>query len=123
MPWHLVSRVFRQKIDSTADWQHVHAGFLFYFISATAFSLWMIYKVAPTHGTKTPLIYLSICSLTGSISVMAIKGLGVALKLTVAGNNQLTHLPTYIFGIVTAVCIATQMNYFNKALDTFSTNV
>lgn len=54
---------------------------------------------------------------------MAIKGLGVALKLTFAGNNQLTHLPTYVFGIIVAVCIATQMNYFNKALDTFSTNV
>ena len=54
---------------------------------------------------------------------MAIKGLGIALKLTFAGNNQLTHFPTYVFGVTVAVCIATQMNYFNKALDTFSTNV
>ena len=83
----------------------------------------MIYRVVPTHGTKNPLVYLSICSLVGSVSVMAIKGFGVALKLTFAGNNQLTHMSTYIFGVVVVGCILVQMNYFNKALDTFSTNV
>lgn len=96
---------------------------MFYSLSCLVFCVYMIYKVAPRHGTTNPLVYLSICSLAGSISVMAIKGLGVALKLTFAGNNQLTHFPTYVFGITVAVCIATQMNYFNKALDTFSTNV
>ena len=54
---------------------------------------------------------------------MAIKGFGVAVKLTIAGNNQFTHPSTYVFGIVVATCILVQMNYFNKALDTFSTNV
>lgn len=57
------------------------------------------------------------------MSVMAIKGFGVALKLTLAGNNQLTHPSTYVFGIVVVVCIVVQMNYFNKALAIFSTNV
>lgn len=63
----------------------------------------------------------------------------MALKLTFAGNNQLTHMSTYVFGIVVVGCILVQMvghihiepifaltrlqNYFNKALDTFSTNV
>jgi len=69
------------------------------------------------------LVYLYICSAVGSISVMAIKGFGIALKLTLAGNNQFTHPSTYVFLIVVAVCIMTQMNYFNKALDLFSTNV
>ncbi len=54
---------------------------------------------------------------------MAIKGFGIALKLTWNGNNQLTHPSTYVFAIVVIVCIMVQMNYFNKALDTFSTNV
>ena len=83
----------------------------------------MIYYVAPVHGTRIPLVYISICSLVGSMSVMAIKGFGVALKLTLAGNNQLTHPSTYVFGIVVVVCILVQMNYFNKALAIFSTNV
>ena len=39
----------------------------------TIFSGYMIFRVAPTHGTKNPMVYLSICSLVGSVSIMAIK--------------------------------------------------
>ncbi|ODN79608.1 hypothetical protein L202_03550 [Cryptococcus amylolentus CBS 6039] len=97
--------------------------FLIYITFVGVFSLFMIYRVVPTHGTKNPMVYLSICSLVGSVSVMAIKGFGVALKLTLSGNNQLTHVSTYVFLVVVVGCIVVQMNYFNKALDTFSTNV
>jgi hypothetical protein len=83
----------------------------------------MIYSVVPKYGRTNPMVYISICSLVGSVSIMAIKGFGVAVKLTFAGNNQFTHPSTYVFGIIVALCIAVQMNYFNKALDTFSTNV
>lgn len=54
---------------------------------------------------------------------MAVKGVGVAVKLTLGGNNQFTHPSTYVFIIVTVVCILTQMNYFNKALSQFNTNM
>jgi magnesium transporter len=83
----------------------------------------MIYKVAPVYGKKNPLIYLSICSTVGSVSVMAVKAFGIALKLTFAGKNQFTHASTYVFMIITGVCILTQMNYFNKALSQFPTNM
>ncbi|KAF9057188.1 magnesium transporter NIPA-domain-containing protein [Panaeolus papilionaceus] len=98
-------------------------GFLLYCFTATVFSLIMIYKIAPKYGRSNPLVYVSICSVVGSVSVMAIKGFGIAVKLTFAGNNQFIHPSTYVFGIVTGGCIVIQMNYFNKALDTFSTNV
>lgn len=83
----------------------------------------MIYKVAPKYGRKNPLVYLSICSVVGSISVMAIKAIGIAVKLTLGGNNQFKQFSTYIFAIFVVVCILTQMNYFNKALSLFSTSV
>lgn len=54
---------------------------------------------------------------------MAAKAFGIALKLTSNGNNQFTHASTYVFIIVMIVCILTQMNYFNKALNTFSQSV
>ncbi|KAH0556743.1 hypothetical protein GP486_005470 [Trichoglossum hirsutum] len=54
---------------------------------------------------------------------MAVKAFGIALKLTLAGNNQFTHPSTYVFVIVVVVCILTQMNYFNKALSQFSTSL
>lgn len=98
-------------------------GFLLYCLVVVVFATVMIYKVAPAHGKKNPLIYLSICSTVGSVSVMSVKAFGIALKLTFAGNNQFTHPSTYVFMILTSVCILTQMNYFNKALSQFSTQM
>ncbi|KAI9057775.1 DUF803-domain-containing protein [Trametes sanguinea] len=98
-------------------------GFLFYCFVVLVFSLCMVYFVVPKYGRSNPLVYISICSLVGSVSVMAIKGLGIAVKLTFAGNNQFGRPATYVFGFLVAGCIVVQMNYFNKALDTFSTNV
>lgn len=94
-----------------------------YCFCVLVFTLTMIYAVAPTYGRSNPLVYISICSLVGSVSIMAIKGFGIAVKLTLAGNNQFIYVSTYVFGSVVALCIMIQMNYFNKALDTFSTNV
>ncbi|KAI9660689.1 MAG: hypothetical protein M1821_010041 [Bathelium mastoideum] len=97
--------------------------FLIYAAFVTIFAVVMIYRIAPVYGRRNPLIYLSVCSTVGSISVMAIKAFGIAVKLTFAGNNQFTHPSTYVFAIVVVVCILTQMNYFNKALSQFNTNI
>lgn len=94
-----------------------------YCFTVLVFSLITIYFFVPRYGKTNPLVYISVCSLVGSVSVMAIKGFGLAVKLTFSGNNQFTHLSTYLFGVTVAGCILVQMNYFNKALDTFSTNV
>src|ERR1700749_1476804 len=91
-------------------------AFVTYCIIVVSVSLFMIYRVVPRYGSTIPLVYISICSLVGSVSIMAIKAFGIALKLTFAGNNQFTHASTYVFMIVVVVCILTQMNYFNKAL-------
>ena len=98
-------------------------GFLFYGIAVSILAVIMIYRVAPQHGRKNPLIYLSICSTVGSISVMFVKAFGIAVKLTLGGDNQFRYASTYVFVIMVAICIVTQMNYFNKALSQFSTNM
>ncbi|KAK1855089.1 DUF803 domain membrane protein [Colletotrichum chrysophilum] len=111
-----------QTIDQILHYA-IQPGFLLYAFAVTVFAVVMIYKVAPVHGKKNALIYLSICSTVGSVSVMSVKAFGIALKLTFAGNNQFSHPSTYVFMILTAVCILTQMNYFNKALAQFPTNI
>jgi len=111
-----------QTVDEILQYA-IQPGFMLYCFTVFVFSLVMIYGVAPRYGRSNPLVYISICSLVGSVSVMAIKGFGVAVKLTFGGNNQFTHPSTYAFGIVVVGCIVVQMNFFNKALDTFSTNV
>ncbi|EJD05516.1 DUF803-domain-containing protein [Fomitiporia mediterranea MF3/22] len=111
-----------QTVDEILHYA-VQPGFLLYVLTVLIFTLVVIYAVAPKYGRKNPLVYISVCSLVGSVSVMSIKGFGVALKLTFSGNNQFTHPSTYVFAIIVVVCIMVQMNYFNKALDSFSTNV
>jgi magnesium transporter len=111
-----------QTIDEILHYA-IQAPFLIYCTIVSAFSVVMIYRIAPRYGKKNPLIYISICSTVGSVSIMAVKAFGIALKLTLGGNNQFTHPSTYVFAIIVVVCILTQMNYFNKALATFSTNL
>eukprot|EP00842_Homolaphlyctis_polyrhiza_P006082 jgi/Hompol1/6475/HPOL_002666-RA len=100
----------------------VKPGFMIYLIIVTSISLYLIYYIGPVYGKRNMLIYITICSLVGSISVMAVKGFAVAVKLTFAGDNQLFHLSTWVFGLTVLSCAMTQINYFNKALDLFSTN-
>lgn len=98
-------------------------GFLSYLFIVSVFTVFMIIKIAPKFGSKHPMVYISICSGVGSITVCAIKAFGIALKLTLSGNNQFSHPSTYIFILTVVVCILTQMNYFNKALAQFDTSI
>ncbi|XP_020249749.1 probable magnesium transporter NIPA3 isoform X3 [Asparagus officinalis] len=66
---------------------------------------------------------ICICSLMGSLSVMSVKALGTAIKLTFEGKNQLAYPETWFFMLVVLTCVITQMNYLNKALDTFNTAI
>ena len=111
-----------QTVDQILHYA-LQPGFLLYSLAVCAFAVTMIYKVAPVYGKTNALIFLSICSTVGSVSVMSVKAFGIALKLTFAGNNQFSHPSTYVFIILTSVCILTQMNYFNKALAQFPTNM
>jgi len=111
-----------ERIDVILNYA-IQPGFLLYVTTVVAFSLVMIYKVSPKYGKKNPLVFISICSTIGSLTVLSSKAFGIAVKLTFAGNNQFIYPSTYVFIIVTGVCIMTQMNYFNKALSQFSSSI
>ncbi|KAK1571799.1 hypothetical protein Q3G72_023197 [Acer saccharum] len=98
-------------------------GFLLYaaFVIAAVFIL--IFRYIPQYGQTHVLVYIGVCSLVGSLSVMSVKALGIALKLTFSGMNQLVYPQTWVFTLVVLSCVITQMNYLNKALDTFNTAV
>jgi len=48
---------------------------------------------------------------------------GIALKLSFSGSNQFTYFETWFFTLFVLVCCLLQINYLNKALDTFNTAV
>lgn len=45
---------------------------------------------------------------------MSVKAIGIALKLTLSGMNQLIYPQTWVFTVVVIACVLTQMNYLNK---------
>lgn len=94
-------------------------GFLFYCAFALCFSIYVLYYVAPTYGTKTPIVYMSVSSLAGSLTVAAVKGLGVAVKMTFAGDTQLWRPASWVFAITVASMVLIQLKYLNLALDLF----
>jgi magnesium transporter len=96
---------------------------MLYVLVVLIFSIVAIWVLVPRHGRTHPWVYISICSLVGSVSVMSIKAFGIAIKLTIEGNNQSLRPSTYVSGIVLALSAVVQLNYYNKALDTFSVNM
>ncbi|XP_043713974.1 probable magnesium transporter NIPA6 isoform X2 [Telopea speciosissima] len=97
--------------------------FLFYTASAIAVVLVLMLYCAPRYGQSNIMVYIGTCSIIGSLTVMSIKALGIAIKLTLEGNSQVAYFQTWIFAMVALTCMITQLNYLNMALDTFNTAV
>ncbi|XP_019445413.1 PREDICTED: probable magnesium transporter NIPA1 [Lupinus angustifolius] len=98
-------------------------GFILYIVAVTILVIVLIFYFVPRYGQTHLFIYVAICSLTGSITVMSVKAVGIALKLTFEGSNQFKYFQTWFFTIVVIGCCLLQINYLNKALDTFNTAV
>ncbi|XP_008808782.2 probable magnesium transporter NIPA6 isoform X1 [Phoenix dactylifera] len=101
----------------------MQTAFLLYVASVIVLVFVLIFHFAPCYGHTNVLVYTGICSLMGSLSVMSVKALGTSLKLTFEGTNQLIYPQTWFFMLVVLTCVITQMNYLNKALDTFNTAI
>ncbi|KAJ6716067.1 MAGNESIUM TRANSPORTER-RELATED [Salix koriyanagi] len=89
-------------------------AFLLYVASVIVLVFILIFHFAPQCGHSNVLVFTGICSLMGSLSVMSVKALGTALKITFEGNNQLLYPETWFFVFIVATCVITQMNYLNK---------
>ncbi|XP_010256296.1 PREDICTED: probable magnesium transporter NIPA6 isoform X2 [Nelumbo nucifera] len=98
-------------------------AFLLYTASAIAVVLVLMLHFVPRYGQTNILVYIGICSIIGSLTVMSIKAIGIAIKLTIEGTNQAGYFQTWVFAMVAVTCIITQLNYLNMALDTFNTAV
>lgn len=101
----------------------IQPAFLLYTASVVAVALVLILYCAPRYGQTNILIYIGICSIIGSLTVMSVKAIGIAIKLTLDGSNQFKYFQAWVFAMVSATCIIIQLNYLNMALDTFNTAV
>ncbi|OAY81496.1 probable magnesium transporter NIPA2 isoform X1 [Ananas comosus] len=114
-----------RNIESVKEVWHLatEPGFLIYSCVAAVLVLVLIIRFVPRYGQKHMVIYIGICSLMGSLTVMSVKAVGIALKLSFSGMNQFIYVQTWFFSAVVIICCLVQLNYLNKALDTFNTAV
>lgn len=86
-------------------------------------SLILIFLYSPKYGQTNILVYITICALIGSLSVLACKGFGIAMKEFSQGQGSFRKPLTYFLIFSLVVCISINMHYLNKALDTFNAAV
>lgn len=98
-------------------------GFIVYTVIVLIVVGVLIFCYAPRYGPTNMMVYIGICSLMGSLTVMSVKALGIALKLTFSGSNQFKYFQTWFFTIVVISFSLMQIIFLNKALDTFNTAV
>ncbi|KAG1331516.1 putative magnesium transporter NIPA1 [Cocos nucifera] len=98
-------------------------GFIAYTCMVVFLVIFLIIQLAPRYGDTHMVVYIGICSLMGSLTVMSVKALGIAIKLTFTGKNQFIYAQTWLFAAVVVICCLMQLNYLNKALDIFNTAV
>nr|GMC78309.1 probable magnesium transporter NIPA6 [Ipomoea batatas] len=98
-------------------------AFLVYVAATLLIVMALILHFEAQYGQTNLLVYLGICSLMGSLTVVSIKAIGIAIKLTLEGISQIAYPQTWFFLMVTVICAITQLNYLNKALDTFNTAI
>ncbi|KAI8885537.1 DUF803-domain-containing protein [Backusella circina FSU 941] len=97
-------------------------GFLVYAGLASLVSLILVFYCGPRWGKKNMLVYISVCSLIGSISVVFTQGLGAAVVHSISRReNQFTNWFIYIVLGVVIITLVVEIVYLNKALNLFNT--
>jgi drug/metabolite transporter (DMT)-like permease len=97
------------------EMQHfvIAPGFLSYagvvIIGCVFVALW----AGPRYGKKSMLVYLSICSMIGGLSVVATQGLGAAIIAQIGGTPQFNQWFLYVLLVFVITTLVTEIIYLN----------
>ncbi|XP_012615454.1 magnesium transporter NIPA2 isoform X2 [Microcebus murinus] len=114
-----------EEIETLNEMSHKlgDPGFVVFATLVVIVALILIFVVGPRHGQTNILVYITICSVIGAFSVSCVKGLGIAIKELFAGKPVLQRPLAWLLLLSLVVCVSTQINYLNKALDIFNTSL
>ncbi|KAI9685843.1 MAG: hypothetical protein M1822_004121 [Bathelium mastoideum] len=118
----VVNAPVQSSAATIQEMQHfvIAPGFLSYagvIIVGCAFvALW----AGPRYGKKSMLVYLTVCSLIGGLSVVATQGLGAAIVTQIAGTPQFNQWFLYVLLVFVIATLLTEIIYLNKALNIFN---
>ncbi|KAL9133043.1 MAG: hypothetical protein Q9175_005776 [Cornicularia normoerica] len=95
-------------------------GFLAYAGVVIVACLFIALWVGPRYGKKSMLVYLSVCSLIGGLSVVATQGLGAAIVTQAGGTPQFNQWFLYLLLVFVITTLVTEIIFLNKALNLFN---
>lgn len=75
-------------------------AFALYAVVASSTALWLLAIGTRWKSDVLVYVYLGICSIMGSFTVISCKAVAIALKLTYSGSNQFMFGETYFFALV-----------------------
>lgn len=113
-----------QKVGGNIhEYEHmfIAPGFLTWLCLCVVVSLILMFVVARKYGKKNMLVYITVCSVIGGLSVSVTSGLGSAILLSIRGDNQFTYWFTYFLLAFVIITLLVEINYLNKALELFNT--
>ena len=102
--------------------QLLDVGFLVYAAIVVVVSA-LFMALVPRYGHRYVLLYITICSSFGSLSVMFCKGVGLAIKQTIGGSNEFTNWATWVCLVALIACLLIETIYMQRALDIFNSSV
>ncbi|XP_037451771.1 probable magnesium transporter NIPA2 isoform X1 [Triticum dicoccoides] len=107
-----------REINSVEEIWHfaTQPGFIVYSCVAVVGALFLIFWAVKRSGHRKMLVYIAICSLMGSLTVISVKAVAIALKLSFSESNQFIYVQTWFFIFVVIICCLVQLNYLNKAM-------
>ncbi|KAB5535344.1 magnesium transporter NIPA-domain-containing protein, partial [Coniochaeta sp. 2T2.1] len=78
------------------------------------------FYAGPRWGKKNMLVYISICSWVGGLSVVATQGLGSAIVAQAQGTPQFNQWFLYVLLVFVIATLLTEIIFLNKALNLFN---
>ncbi|XP_072302098.1 magnesium transporter NIPA4 [Eucyclogobius newberryi] len=114
-----------QEVTSLQEMSEMllETGFLVYAFLVFMVTVVLVLIVAPRFGQTNILVYLSICSLLGAFTVSSAKGLAIALQTGIYDYMVFANPLTWLLLLTLVLSILAQVNYLNKSLDVFNTQI
>ncbi|KAK5988116.1 Magnesium transporter NIPA2 [Cladobotryum mycophilum] len=111
--------------SSVADIQEMRhyvitPGFLTYAGVIIVGSIITAFFVGPKYGNKNMLVYISICSWVGGLSVVSTQGLGAAIIAWIGGKPQYKEWFLWVLFVFVIGTLLTEIIFLNKALNIFN---
>lgn len=105
------------SVSDIQEMQHyvIQPGFLSYagviVVGAAVTAFW----VGPRYGKKNMLVYISICSWVGGLSVVATQGLGAAIVAQIGGKAQFNQWFIYVLLVFVIGTLLTEIIFLNAS--------